>query len=156
MTVILPNWADGSTWAEMAVHAALAGQTHEQRRQGLRIMARPDRNSERLVEINVAAIQPDLPPPPEDILAPLVTRVTITGLPDEQLRCVTVALYRGGELIARLTPSADGIVNGPEADEAVVEGDPEGICPWQAYWVASARLAVVEGEVTFTFAPIAP
>ncbi|MGI6377075.1 MAG: hypothetical protein ACOX3S_13910 [Anaerolineae bacterium] len=156
MAVALPNWGDGPAWAEMAVRTALAGQVHEQRRQGLRVLARPAHNSEQLVEISVAAIQPGLPPPPAALTVLPGTQVAISGLPDEQLACLTIIFYREAQEVARVVAPTSHVVSGPEADEVLIEGDLEGVCPWQDYWVASARLPVTEGEAAYEFAPIAP
>ncbi|MEN6479995.1 MAG: hypothetical protein ABFD20_10195, partial [Anaerolineales bacterium] len=154
VSTVLPNWSDGVTWAQTAIDASLAGQTLEQRRQGLRVLARPDSSSDRLVNISIAAIQhePIILPEPEPTAA--MTTVTVTGLPAEAVTCLTAVFYQGEVEVGRLPLPAEGTVSGPIADEVLLEGDVTGTCPWSAYWTISSRLPVADGQVTFAFAPV--
>lgn len=153
--VALPAWPDGEPWMATAIRSALQGARLEQRRSGIQLLVQQDPASDRLVNITLAAIRPTLPPVSmTPTPAPVVTTVSIVGLPAQELACLTVVFWRDGEQIERLPAPPEGLLLGPEADEVLLEGDPTGVCPWQDYWTPSSRLPLDAGRADFVFAPV--
>jgi len=82
------------------------------------------------------------------------TLVTVTGLDESKLSCITLVFLRDRREVGRIPLSSQAVIKGPACDEVKVEGDVTGTCPWSTHTIANNPVKVVGGQVKVAFTPV--